>query len=199
MENEGVHPVEEVRRLYRHFWPDITIIKLHELNRSGSGDAGLQKMFCDILDMHHSCEAAKLDSTIEVADRYSNTYFDLDYELLASEAFRQELFGFQQEEDGRKMKRKFAVKKIRDHQEDDLNLTISDFPQECLPKYKMDRIINASLLVERTLFPKDCTEEVEANHIRAFDEYNKKKKRYCSIDVVETLKNAEWRAFLASF
>jgi hypothetical protein len=181
---------------------DITIIKLHELNRttgsSGGGDAGLQKLFCDIMEMPHSCAAAKLDATIAVAASYSNTYQRLDYELLANEAFHQELFGFQQNDNGLTLKRRRAVHKIKDHQEHDLNLTITDFPQDCLVPHKMDRILNASIFVERTLFPKEITPETEANHRKAFEEYNQKKKRYCTIDVHETLKDAGWRAFLAT-
>jgi hypothetical protein len=203
MENDGVHPIEEVKRLYRHYWPDITIVKSHELNRSSavSGDAGLQKLFCDILDdMPHSCAAAKLDATIAVAKPYSNSFEALDYELLAIAAFRQRLFGFQQK-DGLMMKRRRAVHKIRHFQEHDLNLTIADFPQDCLPRHKLDRIINASLLVERTLFSKEkcCSTQVETNHRRAFDEYNRKKQRYCTIDVNATLQKTEWVDFLASF
>jgi hypothetical protein len=196
--------VEETRQQYGEAFPDLTIIKLHELDRTVSGDAVLQEIFCQILDLPHSCAAVQLDSTVEVAQQYKNSYYSFNYDMLATTAYTQKLFGFQKNATRIQdlPSRRDVAKLIQQYQEGDLNLTHHDFPMTCLSTDKMDRIMNASLYSEKVVFSQDgwkWTIQDEADHRQAFVEYQLNKPYYfCSVDAEKTLKDSKWSTFLAS-
>ena len=203
LEQQGLHPVEETRQKYADGFPDMSIIKLDDLDRTGSGDAVLQEMFCRILDMQHSCAAVKVDSTIQVANSFRNSYYSFNYDILATTAYTKKMFGFQNKnQTNKKKRRRVATDLIRHHQEDYLNLTHQDFPMSCLSPNKMNRILNASLTSEKVVFSRygwSSTVQDEASHRQSFFAYQKQKPYYfCSINAEETLQDPGWRSFLAS-
>jgi hypothetical protein len=199
--------VEETRQQYGKAFPDLTIIKLHDLDRTASGDVVLQEMFCRILDLPYSCTTVQLDSTVEIAQQYKNSYYSFNYDLLATTAYTQNLFGFQMKNATRTQdlhvpSRRDIAKLIQQFQEEELNLTHHDFPMSCLPTGKMDRIMNASLYSEEVVFSGigwKWTIQDEADHKQAFVDYQHSKPYYfCSVDVVKVWNDANWLTFLAS-
>ena len=209
-ENHASHPVQQVRQQYGQAFPDMTIIKLHELDRTSAGDAVLQEMFCHIVndDMPHSCAAVQLDSTVKIGDIKRNSYYSFNYDILATAAYEKGLFGFQQETNTtttitprqHDTSRSAVVKMIQHHQEVDLNLTHHDFDTRCLSKAKMNRLLNASITCEKIVYGDgQWTRQDRARHEEAFLDYQDKKPYiFCSIDTKKTLQDPEWLSFLAS-
>jgi hypothetical protein len=123
---------------------------------------------------------------------------------LATTAYTQKLFGFQKKAARKKdlPSRRDVAKLIQHYQEDKLNLTHHDFPMSCLSTDTMDRIINASLYSEKTIFSRigwKWTLQDEVDHRQAFVDYQLNKPYYfCSVDAEKTLKEAKWLSFLAS-
>jgi hypothetical protein len=122
-------------------FPNVTIIKLHELDRSSSGDAVLQEMLCGIVNsMPHSCAAVQLDETVKIGVSHSNAYYSFNYDMLATAAYEKQMFGFQKKNPTRAQKllpsRREMAETIKQYQEDTLNLTHHDFATICLAKEK---------------------------------------------------------------
>jgi hypothetical protein len=184
---------------------DFTIIKLHELDRSSrSGDAVLQEMFCHIVDsMLHSCAAVQLDETVKIGDLAQNAYYSFNYDMLATAAYKKQLFGFQSKNATRTQdllpSRREIADRIKHYQEDTLHLTHSDFATICLSKEKMDRLLNASITSEKVLYGSNWTSQHEVNLRQAFLAYQEKRLYvYCSINTEKTLQDPTWLAFFDS-
>lgn len=204
MERKGLHPLVEARRKYSEAFPDISIINLHTLDQNVSGDPILQEMFCRILDLSHSCAAVKLNSRTNIGNLQRNSYYSVSYDILATTAHAQKLFGFQSNNTKTKdTSRSAIVNRLKMHQEVDLNLRHTDFPRRCLSQRKMDRLVNASITSEQVVFWQqdgwNWTSQDEARHRQAFAEYQQEKSYvFCSIDATKVLQDPTWRAFIAN-
>jgi hypothetical protein len=189
----------------------VTIIKLHELDRSSkSGDAVLQEMFCRVVDhgsMPHSCTAVQLDETVKIGDSKRNPYYSFNYDILATAAYKKQLFGFQKQQKNATRTttttqeltlptRRIVAKLIQRYQEDTLNLSHHDFNTTCLSKKKLDRLLNASITGEKVVFGSNWTKQDEVHHRQAFLTYQQKRSyTFCWINVEQTLRDPKWIAF----
>jgi hypothetical protein len=93
--------------------------------------------------------------------------------------------------------RPLVVQAVRHYQEQELNLTVHDFPLQCMSDLKLDRLLKLSLKAEKSLFADSYTAERESEHIRGF-ELARQEKKYCSIDTKQVLEDKDWRLFFAS-
>jgi hypothetical protein len=193
--------VEAVRRKFP--FPDVTFIKLHELNRTGTrGDAVLQEMFCHIIgdnSMPHSCAAVKLDETVKIGETASNPYYSFNYDMLATAAYEKQLFGFQKRNQVQPSGRRDIANLIQRYQEDTLNLKHYNFDTICLSKEKMDFLLNRTIFGEKAVYGSDWTSQHEDNIRQAFLAYQEKRSYvYCWIDTEKTLQDPTWLAFFDS-
>jgi hypothetical protein len=202
MESNGGSFISELRQQYGEAFPDLNVIKLHELDNRKSGDAVLQEMFCRIVDkdsMPHSCAAVQLDETIKIGDLERNPYFSFNYDILGTAAYANHLFGFQKNATRTQYQREDVRNMIWHHQEVDLNLTHHDFETFCLDQEKMNRLLNASIKSEKLIYGSEWTSEDEVQHRHAFFAYQKKKPyTYCWINANKTLQDPTWLAFFES-
>jgi hypothetical protein len=215
METKGSSFVEQLRHLYGEAFPDMHVIKLHEMvhrdrhSKNGGGDAVLQELFCRIAgkdSMPHSCAAVQLDETIQIGDLERNPYYSFNYDMLGTAAYAKQLLGFQKKKNTNnatttttKYLREDVTWRIQQHQEEDLKLTHHDFDTICLAQDKMDRLLNASIHSEKVIYGADWTRQHEVEHRRAFVTFQEKKPyTFCWINVERTLQDPTWLAFFAS-
>jgi hypothetical protein len=195
--------VAEARQKYA--FPDVTIIKLHEMDRHSGGDAVLQEMFCHIVDssMPHSCAAVQLDETVKIGELENNPYYSLNYDMLTTAAYEKHLFGFQKKNATRTREllptRRDIADLVQRYQEDTLNLTHHDFATICMAKEKMDRILNATIITEKAIYGSNWTSQHEDNVRQGFLTYQEKRPyTFCWIKTEETLQDPTWLAFFDS-
>jgi hypothetical protein len=189
-------------------FPDVNIIKLHELERSSSGDAILQEMFCHIVGsiMPHSCAAVQLDETVKIGALTSNAYYSFNYDMLATAAYEKQLFGFQKKNvtttkpELQLPARQDIAEAIKQYQEETLHLSHQDFATICMTKEDMDRILNATITVEKVIYgASNWTSQHELNLQQDFLTYQEKRPYvYCWINTEETLQDPTWLAFFDS-
>jgi hypothetical protein len=198
-------------------FPDLSIIKLHELNRTGThGDAILQEMFCHLVDkdsMPHSCAAVQLDETVKIGELAINPYYSFNYDMLATAAYEKQLFGFQKTttkktitnantttttttQKASQPTRRDIANLLQLYQESVLHLKHYDFDSICLDKNDMDWILNISITNEKKYY-NDWTSQYEDNLRQAFMTYsNERSYVYCWINTETTLQDPRWLSFL---
>ena len=212
-ERETLHPLRQARNLYEQHHisgsnnsnsnsNNMTVFSMHDLDRRVAGDDLMQRIFCHVLpNTPHICAASQTDSignfTSPTGD---NSFFSMNYDLLATHAYEQKLFGSQQHNSSQAattvITRSEAFAQIQHRQEEILHLTEHDFALTCVSDATKQRILNVSLRLEQDLFTSSCN---ETRHREAFAEFDQKKKRYCSIDAAKVLEtDSSWRDFFAS-
>jgi hypothetical protein len=191
--------VEYLKRQYP--FPDSNIIPLHELDRANkSGDAVLQEMFCHIVgdSMPHSCAAVQLDETVKLDSGKPNTYYSFNYDILATAAYEKQLFGFQNRRNAVTPARADVADMIQRYQEDTLHLTFNDYATICLPKERMDWLLNLTIISEKLVYT-NWTSQHEDDLRQAFVAYQEERPYiYCWIDTEKTLQDPTWLSFFDS-
>lgn len=95
----------------------------------------------------HACDAIRSG---EAKLPPQNLGPSFDYDDLAFGAIKAGLIQFN---DTNTSETKYVIEAIQNHQETTLNLTTHDFPRLCPPKKTLNKIWNASLITEISLFP----------------------------------------------
>jgi len=211
------HPAQIVRDNYaRRVGADhVHIMPLHLLQSQGKGDPMLQYLFCDLIPSIIKFRQQNLVDEVQIQtcqqvlkgtmdhDEKANPSVELNYDLLAVEAYNQGLF---QVEDAnrRKTRRNAVAAAARRRQEDTLHKSVNDFPLQCLSNATLKRLESLSLLTERKLFTSNEDRGISKNEWNSLDEtafqsgFDRAvaKHKFCHVDAKKVLKEDKgWRSF----
>ena len=168
------------RALQDHPGVNIKIINYH------AGDSMETAFFCDAMP-----GATKVCTRNETSSKGANqapTHFW--YDMLATKAFTE----------GRipsNSTRKAVVAKMARFQEDTLGLSGQEFPMICPLRKFYDTMLEESLRLEKIVMPKDQHEELESQHMEAFEKARKSHK-FCTINTTAVLEEKQWLDFFKS-
>jgi hypothetical protein len=180
------HPTETVKRNYAHHFPNVTVIDLHNLTATGTGDPYFEHFVCRVLPSAvHTCRAVRAG---RIDDSSKNPSVSFHYDMLAVAAHQKDIYTGQSS-------RSSVASAIHRRQENLLQLSPNEFPLRCLSNETVARLLNLSLKTEQNLFWDDWTAEQESEH-RAGFAATLQKRKYCSLDTSATLKDAGWQSFL---
>ena len=188
------HPTHIVRDNYLLHFDNVQIMAQHRLpDASGRGDPILENLFCSIIpDAPNVCQHVVAGALEFPTAR--NPSVSVTEDQLAVAAYQAGLVWNRPVVAGH---RRLVRELIRAHWEELHESTGYDFPLECWPEEKVDRLKQMSFELERRLFRDTWTEEQGDAHRRRFAATVAKNK-FCHIDTEKTLKEAEWKSFFAS-
>jgi len=176
-----MHPTEAQKNRFEPHFPNIKVFNYHL-----DGDNLVGSFYCNMLPGAKSaCEARTRLGT----KAHFNSAVNHNYDILAVAAYEQGLI--QKEHPGNTRKQMAAAAQHR--QEKMLNLEGIDFPMICMSESQLEELLQMSLKFERQILPEWAAQH-EEEHRAAFKRYVDKKK-FCTIDADQVLKDDEWRSF----
>ena len=194
-----MHPTAIVRDNYqRHFSRTVLIMGQPPMaEATGKGDPILEQLFCHIVpDAPNVCRSV-LVGDLEFPTA-KNPSISLSEDRLALVAYWKGILApsLNNGKDA-KYARRVVRDAIREHYEQLHHENGYQYPQQCWPSAKLDKLEQLSLDLERELF-KDCWKlgEEEA-HRNGFAKAVVKNK-FCHVAAYEALQEPEWQSFFAS-
>ena len=120
---------------------------------------------------------------LSAPEKKMNVNVPLDYVMLATAVSRKNVLDLS-------LSRYLVGEKVKEHHEFDLGLQRTDIPMICPPIIYAVRLFNASLAIERRLFPYQDVSNL-------FDLFQKRivTNVFCNIDVEKVLEDDGWKEF----
>jgi len=204
------HPTEISVDNYRRHFSNVQVMAQHQLSPSGRGDPILENFFCVVIpDAPETCRQVTVDGALDFPTA-RNPSVSLAEDRLAIAAYRAGMLVVVDNDNGQERRikpqrgqRQAVRKAIKMHLEELRNSTTGgstdgyEFPLECWPQDKLDRLEKMSLDLERRLFQATWTPAQEEAH-RAGFAATVAKNKFCHADTNKTLNEPEWKSFFAS-
>ena len=179
-----IHPAEKEIIKWQKYFPDVALFNMHD-----NTDNFVADFYCKMIPNTANACTYRTDEGLE--KQALNVGHPLQYQFLALAAHSEGLV-----KNTTSILDVIAAAKKR--QEVDLNLTANDFPHECLSVEQEESLLNRSLQFEKHLLPEWFeSPRGEVEH-RAKYAVALQKRKFCSVEAFEVLKDEDWRNFFLS-
>lgn len=165
-----------VKRIFSEFFDDVRIFDVHE------GDV-VENFLCDLLERATAaCDRYRSGRKVSV---FHNAAVPVCYDMIATAASTKDYFD-------RNLSRPEVVEMVRYRHENQLNLTVDDLPVVCPPTERVRALHDASVEIEKELFPSRGN-----NHTRLEESFSRalEQKKFCHVNTTEILADEGWDAF----
>jgi hypothetical protein len=175
-----------IDRVKKHF-DHIEVVNMHNEKDNN------EEFYCDVIPhATRTCEALK-NGKAEQSQQVKNARKELMYEDLAYNAMKHGLVTINTNEELHDVTRA-----VQEYQEGTLNLTRNDLPMICLSSEVEKWLLDVSLDIEKTLFPKFFKSPLGEECLRAeFEVYAKSD--LCKLDLSEALSDKVWIDFFLNY
>ena len=185
---------DKMMEVFSREFHNVTVFDITKPSQDGKNL--VTYLFCDILESaQKACETI---ATEEEGER-KNVAQPIDYDMLATAAADSYLFNLT------KLGRLKVGQMIQKYHENELNLTVQDFPLKCPEEKKTEVLLRLSVAKEVKLFPERYNAEKNdglnsraEERLRSIFEQRLDKKAFCNIDVQKVLKDQTWIDFFES-
>ena len=145
------------------------------------------RYICSLPGARAACENSRKSLNLERA-RTTNT--DLVHgDRIAKEAWVQGIFEKKKE---RKGQRRYAGETIVDYVRNNLNMSFTELPTECLS----DDVLSESLFYSVRVGKEMLGDELDVDALKSKFFHSKSQGKFCSVNVTAVLADPEWRNFL---
>lgn len=170
-----------MKEAYDEFFKNFTVFDIYD------GDM-VEHFICDLLEMaDNTCHAYREDkSDPKFEMKVKNPAIPMEYDVIAVAAsMKLDFFDH-------KRSREEVRSQVQYYHETEKNRTIADLPMLCPSKTSVQALYNASVSIEKKLFPeRDTHERLEKSFLKAL-----KERRLCHLDIDFILgEDEEWIAF----
>jgi hypothetical protein len=185
-EVNALHAINVIDRVKKHF-DHIEVVNMHNEKDNN------EEFFCEVLPhATRTCEALKRG---EAESQVRNARIELMYEDLAYNAMKHGLVAINTDEQLHDVTRA-----VQEYQEGTrtLNLTRNDLPMICIASEAEKWLLDVSLDIEKTLFPKFFKSPLGEERLRAEFEVHTKTD-LCKLDLSEALSDKVWIDFFLNY
>jgi len=177
---------------YKQVFDNITIMNFHDMTKGGL----IEDFYCHAMpDAKNICNKIKMSkNNNDIIKR--NPSETIEYMNLLNAAEKRDYIKVTGTSD--KKKYNIALQKVKQHQEETLELSSNDFVIKCPPPKVLEELLEKSLQFEKEIFPKFFSSPLGEAALRSDFEKKKTASKFCSIDSEAILETSEWREFFKS-